>query len=485
MTEKVSEYIAEENLIEKGDCVLAGVSGGADSVCLLYLLSELSEKMGFSLSVVHVEHGIRGEESRTDEAFVQKLCDKLEIPCRIFCVNAADFAAETGTGLEEAARVLRYECYEKAAAEIGELKIKIALAHHAGDNAETVLFQMIRGSGLYGLSGIRPMRPLTESAVIIRPLLSVSRGEIEAYLKRIGQDYRTDSTNLDAVYSRNRIRNLVMPEFLQINAQAEAHINRSAKMIRQLCEYMDGQVAELKNTACACEKDAVVMRKNSLENVPEPLVSGLILQILKELAGSAKDFTSVHTEAVMRLFFRQTGRRIILPYGLCAERIYEGVKIGRQKNREVFEPEAFVLELTARQSVRLEAGETVCFDVPNGKMEARIFKTVGELQEISKKRYTKWFDYDRIKDSLQIRGRKSGDYLVIDDKGHKKRLKSWFIDEKIPGEERGRYLLLAAGAHVLWVVGKRISADVKVRESTKRILEIRFYGGNYDEDKTN
>ena len=243
MTEQVIEWIKAEKLIAQGDCVIAGVSGGADSVCLLRLLLEIQKKMDFTLEAVHVEHGIRGEESRGDAAFVRTLCDSFHVPCHIYAVDVPSYAKEKGLGLEEAARIKRYECYRKEIEKRKEEKrtVRVALAHHADDNAETLLFQMIRGSGIVGLAGMRAKRPLMEGAELIRPLLNVQRREIESYLNGIGQEYREDSTNADTDYSRNRIRHNILPELSEINERAVSHMNRSAGMLRQAADYLARQ----------------------------------------------------------------------------------------------------------------------------------------------------------------------------------------------------------------------------------------------------
>ena len=175
MIRKVRKQIEEWNMIQKGDCIAAAVSGGADSVCLLLLLKELEQCMGFYLYAVHVEHGIRGKESMQDASFVKQLCETLNIPCETFFVDALAYAKEQKMGLEESARILRYKKFRAYAL---QKNAKIALAHHMEDNAETVLFQMLRGSSLTGLGGILPMRTEKSGITYIRPLLTAHRCEI-------------------------------------------------------------------------------------------------------------------------------------------------------------------------------------------------------------------------------------------------------------------------------------------------------------------
>ena len=188
----------QEGLVKSGDVVLAGVSGGADSVCLLLMLLEYRKHCDFFLEAVHVEHGIRGDASRRDAAFVKRLCEKRGVCCRIYPVDVPAYAKGHGLGVEEAARKLRYECFREAAEDYDGRPVKIALAHHADDNAETMLFRLIRGSGIHGLYGMRPARRLAEGVTVIRPLLGMERTEIEAYLKAQGQPYCRGGASYDA-----------------------------------------------------------------------------------------------------------------------------------------------------------------------------------------------------------------------------------------------------------------------------------------------
>ena len=227
-----------EGLVKSGDVVLAGVSGGADSVCLLLMLLEYRKHCDFFLEAVHVEHGIRGDASRRDAAFVKRLCEKRGVCCRIYPVDVPAYAKGHGLGVEEAARKLRYECFREAAEDYDGRPVKIALAHHADDNAETMLFRLIRGSGLHGLYGMRPARRLAEGVTVIRPLLGMERAEIEAYLEAQGQPYCRDATNEDTDYSRNRIRHKVMPELKAVNTGAVHHMMQSAQMLRELSDCL-------------------------------------------------------------------------------------------------------------------------------------------------------------------------------------------------------------------------------------------------------
>lgn len=481
MIDKVRKWIEQGKLIETGDHIMIGVSGGADSVCLLLLLLELQKSMNFSLEVIHVEHGIRGAESLSDAGFVEKLCELRKAACRTYHVNVPEYAAENSIGMEEAARELRYSCYRRAAEQTGREQVKIALAHHADDNAETVLFQLVRGSGLKGMCGMRPKRVLTEQITIIRPMLGVTREEIEQYLWAQKQEFCMDSTNLDVDYSRNRIRHAVLPELKKINVKAASHIAQSAGMLAELSDYLADEVERIVSELCERRGERICVKMDLFRCCPAILQKEVVHRVLGEVASSRKDISSQHVESVTALAKLQVGRRISLPYQMVAERTYDGIAVWREAIEK--ERKTETCELDREQLARAEREEGLSIPLHDGELRIRVLEFDGKMREIQKKTYTKWLNYDKIKGSLQIRMRAGGDYLIIDEAGHRKKLKEYFIEEKIPRESRDNMWLLTDGSHVLWVVGGRISADYKVDANTKKILEVQMIGGNYHEDQ--
>lgn len=484
MREEVYRLIEQEKLIEPGDFVLAGVSGGADSVCMLRLLLAYQSKCSYTLQVVHVEHGIRGEESRQDEAFVAALCEEYGICCHSFAVDVPDYAKRRGIGLEEAARELRYDCFARAAKQSGVLQVKIALAHHADDNAETVLFQMVRGSGIRGLGGMRPMRRQSDAVFIIRPMLTVTRSEIEAYLKECGQSYRVDATNLDTEYSRNRIRHRVLPELTAVNPAAVSHMTRTAGMLLALSDYLAEEAERILAETCRFGQDACEMGEALFKNYPTVLKKEAIYEVLSRIAGSSRDIANVHVDDVLRLSELQVGRTLDLPYRMQAVRCYGGVCIRRVTEAAKTAADGPTeYEITEEMFAAAESEDGIHIALSDGSLHLRVRNFDGEMQEIPKKTYTKWLNYDKIKCSLRFRRRADKDYLTIDGEGHTKKLSDYFIGEKIPKERRNQIWLLAEGTHILWVVGGRISADCRIDNHTKKILEVQMSGGKYREDQ--
>ena len=481
MMKKVLEYQRQLGLITDGDRIVAGFSGGADSVCLLLVLEELKKQYDFSFCGVHVEHGIRGEESEADAVFAESFCQERGIPFYLYHVNAPAKAKMEGISLEEAARKLRYECFEQARAAYDATKV--AVAHHGDDNAETMLFHMIRGTGVHGMTGIRP-----ERGQIIRPLLCVTRAEIEAFLASQQVSYCVDSTNGDVTYSRNRIRSQVMPQLLKINPRAVEHMTSLSQQVEELYDYVSRSAWEAgkgslkllyggvwltadEPTDSLTIPAEIRIAKGHVAAMEPVLQKEFLHQVLGLAAGSKKDIGAVHVVALRQLFFAETGKQSSLPYGLAATVGYEDVVLAKEQEKDKDGgrmSEKLVchrsLEDILKASVVLENGLSVT---------AKILDFDGDLEKIPEKRYTKWFDYDKIKGTVLLRKRVVGDYLIINQKGNRKKLKEYFIHEKISREQREQTWLLAEDSHIIWIIGHRISEGYKVTTDTKQILEVR------------
>ncbi len=479
MLRELQKKLEEFHMVAPGDRVLVGVSGGADSLCLLLMLSELRKEMDFSVEVIHVEHGIRGEESVRDAKFVEEFCKTIGVSYQIQSVDVPVYAAEEGLGLEEAARSLRYKVFETLALEKGA---KVALAHHQEDNAETVLFQMARGSSLAGLCGMQPVREDENGVCYIRPLLFFHREEIENFLKAYDLDWRVDSTNTDLEYSRNFIRAQVIPDLMKINAQAVEHVNQSAAHLSEIKDFLDVETEKLWSQI-AKEEDKITLNIEALAKLHVVMQRQLVYKAIVVAAKRKKDITSTHVEDVLDLCRGQSGRRVSLPYGLVAWKEFDQLHVstqGTQKedaDKEIYE----VSSEKIRELLEQNQSAYVYIEETGKRLFCRVIKAESETLEIPRKTYTKWFDYDKIKQGFCIRTRRSGDYFISDANGHHKKLKQYFIDEKIPASERDNMWLLAKGDQVLWLIGGRISEDVKVSKETKYILELTYDGGNEDE----
>lgn len=474
MIEKVAAYMEQHHMVHSGDHISVGVSGGADSVCLFLILVHLRERMDFSVSVVHIEHGIRGEESLRDMHFVERLCALHNVPVTCLSYPVEQIAKEQGLSVEEAGRKVRYEAFEReesrflAEASARGGSVKTALAHHCDDNAETIVFHMCRGSGIEGLVGIRPVR-----GNIIRPLLCVTRREIEEFLAAQGQEYCIDATNADVVYSRNRIRNCIMPQLSKVNEQAVLHMSYLSQDVQELSTYLNEQVDRiLKEYLKKTEAGSVAFSVEGLNQYPPVIQRRVMLEVIAAVSGSRKDITREHANTLLGIAKGQVGRKISLPYGLMAEKTYNTLMVYSQKAKQK--------DLCSKQNYPLFSSEIPSLNAEGeiltdkGRFCYRIFDNTKKDTEIPKNQCTKWFDCDKIKNRLCLRTREPGDYFCLDDKGHRQKLKDYWINEKVPKSVRDETLLLADGSHVMWVIGKRISTHYKITDNTRKILEVQF-----------
>ncbi len=472
MLSKALDYIKLNNMIEKEDRIVAGVSGGADSVCLLYVLRKLCIEKKAYLIVVHINHGIRQEEAARDENFVKEMCTHMGIDFISYSFDVKKLSKDGGLSEEEAGRKVRYDAF----IETCRLKKcnKIAIAHNKNDNAETILFNLFRGSGMKGLSGIDPNRRIItdkEEFRIIRPLLSVERKEIEEFLDNEGISYLIDSTNLTEDYSRNKIRNRILTYTIkEINSGAIHNINEAALQLKEALEYMEANI--LDRYGVLVKETEKEYRVSVHDILAEPVVirKGIILNILEKLAGKRKDLEAKHVDAVLSLLEKQVGRRIHLPYKIIAERDYEEVKlyILKEEGKEALEESKFApitIEVPGRvniyQIMKVIETEIIDFD-----------KNIS----IPKNSCAKWFDYDKIENAVEIRARKEGDYIQINRLGGTKKLKDYFIDQKIPRKLRDSQILVTDGSHIMWIPGNwdRMSEKYKVDETTKKILLMKM-----------
>lgn len=459
MYDKIKNYVQQNKMLEGCRHVVLGLSGGADSVCLAHIMKRLAAETGrFTLSAVHVHHGIRGEEADRDRDFCVDLCERLEIGLREFYYDVPAYARERGITCEEAGRSLRYAAFSAEAEKYGNAKT--AVAHHMNDQAETVIFNMCRGSGIRGMRGMLP-----ENNGIIRPLLCCTREEIEEYLSAERADFCTDSTNVEDAYVRNRIRHGVLP-FLEenINTRAVYNIAAMADRMAKAEAYLEAQT-DIRYAEAAETVNGGILLKN-LETEDIYIAGRIIRKALSGLASGLKDMGETHVEAVAALINAASGKRADVRQGIKAKRVQNGIFLWRGTEEEAFTP----VKVEVPSVIELRGGtESFEFSVENRNKEEKISNSI----------CTKYFDYDKIKFGLWLRTREDGDYLTIDSLGHHKKLNQYYIDEKVPEYMRDSRPVLADGSHILWIVGGRISEEYKITDSTKRVLKVRYGGLTY------
>ena len=451
MRKKVFAFLEQWNMLRPGMRVLAGFSGGADSAALLLLLQEYAAEHGAEVCAVHVDHGIRGEEAARDGRFCEKFCAARGIPFELVRIDVPALAKKRGISLEEAGREARYGVFEKFIKE-GRAD-RAALAHHQNDQAETMLFRLMRGTGLRGLRGMEPVR-----LPYIRPLLCVSRAEIESWLLGEGISWVEDGSNQELTYTRNQIRHLVLVPMEQIRPKAAVHMAKTAEQLLEIEDFLEKETEQVWHSYVSLhEGGGLSISLKAFEELHPALGKRLVFRCMERLNGNLKNAEAVHAEQIWALVRGGRGSRIMLPGGLFAVLDYDGLRLQRGYGVEV-----------AAELVRCSPpgeygflGEIFRFSVEKREKD----------EEIPSNCYTKWFDYDRIKHSIVLRTRRQGDYLANAKDSHKK-LKDYLIDSKVPRDKRDELILLADGSHILWVVGMRISEEYKVTEQTERILKV-------------
>ena len=466
-------------MLQAHDRVVAGVSGGADSVCLLFLLLEWQKICPIDIAVVHVNHGIRAEAGE-DARYVEQLCKARGIPFFLTRADVRDRARLEKISEEEAGRRTRYETFEQAAEDWGATKI--AVAHNSNDRSETQLFHLFRGSGIRGLASILPVRDN-----IIRPILCLERWEIEDFLTQQGIAYCKDVTNDEDDYTRNRIRHHILPYAEQNIARGcVAHMNRTAELLAETEEYLELQTNAAAGQCIRREGDEASTVHIGVEPflALHPVIrKRLLYEEVKKLSPGQKDITYQHIAELLTLFTQEGNRTICLPFGIRGRRQYEQVLLTIPATQTTNAADSGMQTAVTplwQQDPEMVPGQTKTAECALGTLEYSVWEAPGgheKNQEVPTNQYTKWFDYDKIKKCPMIRTRQTGDYLTIaDGRGGmiRKSLKNYFVDQKIPRKERDRLPILAEDDHVLWVVGYRISEYYKVTENTKRILKVQL-----------
>ena len=472
---KILDIILANSLIEPGEGVVAGVSGGADSVCLIHVLHSLRSELGVKLHAVHVNHMLRGEEADADERYTADLCRELGIPLHILRTDVAAAAAGLGISIEEAGREIRYREFNRHAEATGAAKI--AVAHNRNDQAETVMLNIIRGTGAAGLCGMEYAR-----GNIIRPLLSADREEIEHYCKAAGLQPRTDSSNLTQEYTRNKVRLGLFP---YINE------NFGANIINSLCRLAENTAADqrfmekcaggaYRQALCESREGSVSMDIGKLQSLDPAILMRVLRQAVIHAAGSAKGVGSTHYQALADLVGKGiTGTQAELPRGIRASVSYGILKVftagdPAEKNLQVeeFSRQAAIPGTTPIPEVGADL--TTSLHQP---------LSIDKYKSLWYNPYVQYFDYDLLKKGIHIRNRRNGDIFKPLGSGGTKKLKEFFIDSKIPREMRSRIPLICYGNETVWVIGYKISDKFKVTENTKKVLKIEFNRRGHDNDE--
>ncbi|MBQ7106527.1 MAG: tRNA lysidine(34) synthetase TilS [Clostridia bacterium] len=420
MLKKVLAAIEDYGMLEKGSTVTVALSGGADSVALLYCLLELKEQFSLNICAAHLNHNLRGDESLRDANFVADLCKKLNVDLSLKSADVSSVAKETGESIELAARRVRYDFLNEVSGGI------IATAHTASDSFETMLFNLSRGTAVKGLSGIPPKRDN-----LIRPLIYCTRADVEEYCKQNNISFVTDSSNLSDNYTRNKIRHNVVPVLREINPAADIAALRTAKTLREDNEFLES-TAQSAFEKCVNDKRIDL---NVLSNYHPAIAKRVIKQFYEGLFSAMLDNTAIET--LYKFCCSGTGQ-IVLPQCITL----------RVKN-------GFLEILTDNKC-------NVTYEVKLEKQE-----------KINNLLLKNAFDYDKIVGDATVRTRREGDKIRLANRGITKSLKKIFCEEKVPNELRERLPVIADDKGIIWVYGVGISERVKVDDNTKNVIVVK------------
>lgn len=451
---KVRDTISEYGMIRAGDKVLVAVSGGPDSMALLRSLDLLKGELGITLHIAHLDHRFRGKESAEDARFVAETARKLGIPITLERIDVPKFVEESGLSEEEGARRVRYEFLDRTADAVGASRI--ALGHNADDQAETVLMRLIRGGGMRGLSGIPPVR----SNRFIRPLIRITRRQIEEFLRELGQDYRIDSSNLKPIYTRNRIRLELIPMLSRYNPNISAVLARTGEILAAEDELLS-QIAddELNRRLIERTKGHVRLSIEGFDELHMAIRRRIIRRAIEMAKGDLLNVDLTHIDSVLRMISgERPNAEVDLP-GVRMERRYSEL-IATTLPRKDTPSYRYTLDLPGEVEIP-EAGLRIVAEVTDERPQS-----MGE-------RDTAVLDLDRLSTPLIVRNRRPGDRFVpLGMKGSRK-VKDFFIDEKVPPELRDRTPILLSGDEIVWVAGYRIDDRFKVEDKTRRFAVIR------------
>lgn len=457
MIDLVLDTIKKYNMLSEGDKVIVALSGGPDSVCLLNILHGLKDEYRLTLYAAHVNHCLRGEEADKDEEYVEYICRELDIECFSKKIDINKLARERGLSSESAGREARYEFFNELYNKLGAQKI--ALAHNANDQAETVLMRIIRGTGMEGITGIKPIR----SNIFIRPLINIKRENIEKYCEDNKLRPRIDETNLENIYSRNKVRLELLPYIAKnFNEDILTALNRLADTVSKDNAYLEFLAKEKYKGYCEKKESKVIIDKDAFKE-HESMLTRILRMALNEVKGNLYNIEKVHIYDVIMLQEGSTGKKINLPAHITAFNNYGNIELEwnkpSSKNEEPLEYTLYIDKINYIEKLNISVLMKII--LPDERINFKCSE------------YVKYFDADKINGEIKLRNRKQGDRITPFGMLCSKKLKDLFIDLKVPQIDRNKVPLICFGEEIGWIVGYRISENFKVDKNTKNILEIK------------
>ena len=461
LRQQVQETIHRYQMLQAGERVLVAVSGGPDSVGLLHLLCWLSDELGIELAVAHLNHQLRGEQADQDEAYVRRLCADWNLPCYVTGENVGEQARRKGISLEEAGRYARYEYFSTLAEQHGFARV--ALGHTATDRVETLLINLLRGSGLHGLRSIPPVR-----GIFIRPLISIRREAIAQYCEQQSLAPRCDESNLDASdFLRNKIRLQLLPllgeEYSEDPHEALARVIRAAE---EELAWTEPLVETEFEEVASVGANKLGLDRQRLSELPAGLQHRLLRRAIVELSGAATDVGEVHYDALRELIDQgQTGAQLHLPAGVLARIGYTELELiyGERAQRQPEGKESWCYELSVPGTVEIpEVGSVVA---------QAVTERPGALGDAAGSHVT--VDGAAAGSELCVRNWQPGDHMQPLGMGGHKKLQDVFVDEKIPQQQRDCIpLVVDSQDRIIWAVGLRMGEQFRVTEDTTKFLKL-------------
>jgi tRNA(Ile)-lysidine synthase len=454
---RIRETIRKHSMLKGGETVLLGLSGGPDSVSLLTLLNDLKNEFGLIIHAVYVDHNLRPEETPAEIAFCRKLCEKMQVDFRVKSVDVLARVKKHGLNKQQAARDLRYLAFSEAGDETGA--DRIALAHNADDQTETILMRIVRGTGPAGLSGIPPKR-----GRIIRPLIEAERREIEAFLESRGIHYMVDSSNLRTDYVRNRMRLMLMPELKKLNPNLVRSVVKTVSILQEEERYLETIVTKTLMKMISRKRD----RRIELFLAPMEAMDIVILRrVLRRAIEDTEGIRGtgfVHIEDIIRLIKEgKSGARLYLPKNVRVIRDYS------------------ILVITSEEPGRIASYE---LQVPGEAVIAGaglVIKAsfVENSADPGDGKASVLLDADKMNFPLEVRPRLPGDHFFPLGFGKKKKLQDFFVDLKVPRDERDSIPLVISGDEIVWVAGYRADERFRISGNTKKFLRLVILSGRF------
>lgn len=465
--------IKEHGLIAPKDVVLAAVSGGPDSVALLEGLLRLREELSFSVTAAHLNHRLRGPDSDEDERFVRSLVERRGVPLIVEARQVSQIREKKGGSLEEIAREVRYAFLRRAAGKCGAKRI--ALGHNLDDNVETFLMNLIRGSGLRGLSGM-PMLRREGRFVVIRPLLQVTREEILSFLKKENLPYREDRSNRDTAYTRNRIRHVLLPLLeREYNPQIRRVLIETARRLREAEDAISALCEGLARECVSGRPEKVRVRTGPLRAQPPSLGKEFLRRVAKERLGI--NLEPQKLDLLWELVIGTATESVGLGNGYVSCREYDNLQLTREApvqplrfERALAIPsDVFLAELGVQISVSVVPRKGVTLR----RLPERLGEAWREVWEGREKRFVEFFDAEALGDKgLVVRTRREGDVFCPHGMEGSRKVKELFIDEKAPARLRERIPIFEANGEIMWVVGHRPAAKFAVKKTSEKLLRL-------------